>query len=193
MVYDWCFTGYWIPLSKTLLTQTVISYQNYSYKHFKIDSEPKLFIWSRALNERSAYSTIRISKRELHKRGICLKYWSLWCKNHRKVNYSLMKSVFYIMVFHEKYAKLKLLMLVTLLKLGCFSTTDNMVSTVKIRVIFSLKEKTIQFPFSLNLYFQQPQSCQFATYQRNVLFEFLTSQTGQMSFPIFKVIIIKNH
>ena len=43
-----------------------------------------------------------------------------------------MKSVFYIMVFHEKYAKLKLLMLVTLLKLGFFSITDNMVSTVKI-------------------------------------------------------------
>ena len=132
MLYDWCFTGYWIPLSKTLLTQTVISYQNYSYKHFKIDSKPKPFIWRRALNERSAYSTIRILKRELHKRGICLKYWSLWCKNHRKFNNSLTKSIFYIMVFHEKYAKLKLLMLVTLLKLGCFSITDNMVSTVKI-------------------------------------------------------------
>ena len=26
-------------------------------------------------------------------------------------------------------------------------------------------------------------------YRRNALFEFLTSQTGQMAFPIFKVII----
>ena len=32
-------------------------------------------------------------------------------------------------------------------------------------------------------------SCQFATYQRNALFEFLTSQTGQMAFSVFKVII----
>ena len=59
------------------------------------------------------------------------------------------------------------------------------------RVIFSLKRKTIHFPISFSLYFQQkdPQSCQFATYQRNALFEFLTSQTGQMDFTIFKVII----
>ena len=59
------------------------------------------------------------------------------------------------------------------------------------RVIFSLKKKTIQFPLSFSLYFQQkePQICQFATYRRNALFEFLTSQTGQMAFPIFKVIM----
>ena len=56
----------------------------------------------------------------------------------------------------------------------------------------SLKKKTIQFSLSFNLYFQQkkePQSCQFATYWQNALFEFLTSQTGQMAFPIFKVIM----
>ena len=43
------------------------------------------------------------------------------------------------------------------------------------------KKKTIQFPLSFNLYFQQkkPQSCQFVTYRRNALFELLTSQTGQ--------------
>ena len=54
------------------------------------------------------------------------------------------------------------------------------------RVMFSLKKKTIQFPLSFNLYFQQkePQSCQFATYKRNALFGLLTSQTGQMAFPM---------
>ena len=59
------------------------------------------------------------------------------------------------------------------------------------RVIFSLKKKIIQFPLSFILYLQkkEPQSCQFATYRRNALFEFLTSQTGQMAFLIFKVII----
>ena len=35
---------------------------------------------------------------------------------------------------------------------------------------------------------KEPESCQFATDRRNALFEFLTSQTGQMAFPIFKVI-----
>ena len=34
------------------------------------------------------------------------------------------------------------------------------------------------------------QSCQFATYRQNALFEFLKSQTGQMAFPIFKVIVM---
>ena len=43
----------------------------------------------------------------------------------------------------------------------------------------------MQFPLFFNLYFQkkQPQSCQFATYRRNALFEFLTSKTGQIAFP----------
>ena len=61
----------------------------------------------------------------------------------------------------------------------------------RFKVIFSLKKKTIDFPLSVNLYFQlkRAQSCQFATYRRNDLFEFLTSQTGQMAFPIFKVIM----
>ena len=35
---------------------------------------------------------------------------------------------------------------------------------------------------------KEPQNCQFATYRRNALFDFLTSQTGQMAFPTFKVI-----
>ena len=41
--------------------------------------------------------------------------------------------------------------------------------------IFPLKKKTIQFPLSLNLYFQQKRApiCKFATYLRNALFEFL--------------------
>ena len=55
---------------------------------------------------------------------------------------------------------------------------------------YFLKKKAIQFLLSFNLYFQQkePQSCQFATYRRKALIEFLTSQTGQMAFAIFKVI-----
>ena len=60
------------------------------------------------------------------------------------------------------------------------------------RVIFSFKKKTSQFPLSFNLYFQQkkePQSCQFAIHRRKTLFEFLTSQTGQMAYVIFNVII----
>ena len=59
------------------------------------------------------------------------------------------------------------------------------------RVIFSLKNQTIQFSFSFNLYFQQNnlQSCQFATYWWKGLFEFLTTQTGEMAFIIFSVII----
>ena len=36
---------------------------------------------------------------------------------------------------------------------------------------------------------KEPQSCQFATYRRNALYEFLTSQTGQKAFQISKVIM----
>ena len=36
---------------------------------------------------------------------------------------------------------------------------------------------------------KEPQSCQFATHRRNAPFEFLASQTGQMAFIFFKVII----
>ena len=36
---------------------------------------------------------------------------------------------------------------------------------------------------------KEPQSFQFATYRRNALFEFLTSQIGQMAFPVSKVIM----
>ena len=66
------------------------------------------------------------SKRELHKRRVCLKYSSLRCKNYKNLNYSLTKTSFYIMVF-------KLLMLIPLLKLVvCFSIADKIVSTVKL-------------------------------------------------------------
>ena len=71
-------------------------------------------------------------------------------------------------------------------------SSDDLTIFKCFRVIFSLKNKTIQFPLSFNLYLKkkkQPQSCQFATYWQNALFEFLTSQTGEMAFPIFKVII----
>ena len=36
---------------------------------------------------------------------------------------------------------------------------------------------------------KEPQSCQFGTYWRKALFEFLMSQTGKLAFTIFKVII----
>ena len=96
LLYDWCFTGSLIPLSKTLLTQTISNYQNYSHKHYKL-----------TLN-RIFYQT-RISKREPHKRRICLKYSSLWCKNYKSLNYSLTKSSFYISVFNEKICRIKAL------------------------------------------------------------------------------------
>ena len=51
----------------------------------------------------------------------------------QNLNYSLMKSSFYIMVLNEKYAKMKFLMLFSLLKLVVrFSITDNIVSTVNL-------------------------------------------------------------
>ena len=44
-----------------------------------------------------------------------------------------MKSIFYIIVFNERYEKLKLLMLISLSKIVVsFSITDNIVSTVKL-------------------------------------------------------------
>ena len=36
---------------------------------------------------------------------------------------------------------------------------------------------------------KEPESCQFATYRRNALFELLTSQKGKIDFPVFKVIM----
>ena len=73
-----------------------------------------------------------------------------------------------------------------------YKTINDLIIFKCFRLIFSLKKRTRQFPLSLNLYFQQkraPKSCQFVTYRRNALFEFLTSQTGQMTFPVFKVIM----
>ena len=101
-LYDWCFTRSWISLNKTLLTQIITNYQNYWHKHFKTDSEPKPFIRRWALHERSAFATTRISNGQLHKRGICLGYSSLWCKNYSNLNYSLTKSSFHTIVFNEK-------------------------------------------------------------------------------------------
>ena len=68
---------------------------------------------------------------------------------------------------------------------------DDLIVFKCFRFIFSLKKKTIQFPFLFNIYFQQKiaPKFQFATYRRNALFEVLASQTGQMAFPIFKVIM----
>ena len=56
LLYDWCFTGSWIPHRTSQLTETVTNYQNYSHKLFKTVSEPKPFVWWWALNGRSAYS-----------------------------------------------------------------------------------------------------------------------------------------
>ena len=57
---------------------------------------------------------------------------------------------------------------------------------------FLKKSKLSDFRFRLIFIFNKNelQSCQFATYWRKVLFEFLTSQAGEMAFIIFKVIIM---
>ena len=58
-------------------------------------------------------------------------------------------------------------------------------SPISIQIIYPISA----FVLSLFSNKKWPQSCQFATYRRNGLFEFSTSQTGQMAFPIFKVIM----
>ena len=74
----------------------------------------------------SLFYHTRISKRELHKRRVCLKYLSLRCKNYTNLNYSLTKTSFFIMVFN-------LFMLIPHFKLVmCFSIADKIVSTVKL-------------------------------------------------------------
>ena len=58
--------------------------------------------------------------------------------------------------------------------------------------IFLLKKRKLpsfRFRSTFIFYKKEPQTCQFATYRRNALFEFLTPQTRQMDFPIFKVIV----
>ena len=69
--------------------------------------------------------------------------------------------------------------------------SDDLTMFECLRVIFSLKRKLFNFRFRLIFVFnkKEPRSCQFATYRRNALFEFLTSQPGQVAFPISKVII----
>ena len=59
-----------------------------------------------------------------------------------------------------------------------------------LELFYPLKRKLSKFRFRTIIIFnkKEPQSCQFATYRKNALFEFLTSQTGPMAFPIFKVI-----
>ena len=83
------------------------NYQNYLHKYFKIYSELKPFILRWALDGRGAYSTTKILKRELYKKGICLRYSSIGFKNYRNLNYSLTESSFYVMVFNEKICKIK--------------------------------------------------------------------------------------
>ena len=53
------------------------------------------------------------------------------------------------------------------------------------------KRKLSNFRFRSIFIFnkKERQSYQFATYQRKALFEFLTSQTGEMAFTVFNVII----
>ena len=60
--------------------------------------------------------------------------------------------------------------------LELFSPSKSKLSSFCFRLIFIFNKK-------------EPQSCQFATYWRKALFEFLTSQTGEMAFIIFNVII----
>ena len=58
------------------------------------------------------------------------------------------------------------------------------------RVSFSLKKLSyFHFRSIFICNKKESQSCQFATYRRNALLEFLTSQTRDMAFAIFKVII----
>ena len=54
------------------------------------------------------------------------------------------------------------------------------------------KSKLSNFRFCLIFIFNKKnlQGCEFATYWRKALFEFLTSQTGEMAFIIFNVIIL---
>ena len=98
------------------------------------------------------------------------------------------------------WIKLRRMLRTVLLKIATFSLTlfkgglsgsDDLAVFKCFRVIFFLKNQTIQFAFSFNLYFQQKdrQSCQLAAYWWKALFEFLTSQTGKMAFIIFNVII----
>ena len=57
--------------------------------------------------------------------------------------------------------------------------SDDLIIFKWFRVISSLKKKAVQFPLSFNLYFEQKRApnLPIATYRRNALFEFLTSQT----------------
>ena len=62
---------------------------------------------------------------------------------------------------------------------------------INFQLFSPLKRKLSNFCFCSIFIFnkQEPQSCQFSTYSQNTQFEFLTPQTGQMAFPIFKVVI----
>ena len=58
-------------------------------------------------------------------------------------------------------------------------------------LFFPWKSKLSNFRFRLIFIFnkKEPQSRQFVTYWQKALFEFLTSQIGEMAFIIFSVII----
>ena len=60
-----------------------------------------------------------------------------------------------------------------------------------LELFFPSKRELSHFRFCSIFIFnkKEPQSCQFSTYLQNALFEFLMSQTGQMAFPTFKVIM----
>ena len=71
-----------------------------------------------------------------------------------------------------------------------FALSDDLTFLKCFGVIFSSKSKYPIFAFIQSLFSTKmsSKSCQFGTYQRKVLFEFLTSQTGQVAFIIFKII-----
>ena len=68
---------------------------------------------------------------------------------------------------------------------------DDVIIFKCLRVIFSLKRELSNLRFRSIFIFNEKESrtCQFAAYRQNALFEVLTSQTGQMAFPIFKVMM----
>ena len=58
--------------------------------------------------------------------------------------------------------------------------SDDLIIFKCFRVYFSLKRKLSNFCFRSTFIFnkKEPQSCQFATYRQNALFEFFMPQTG---------------
>ena len=70
--------------------------------------------------------------------------------------------------------------------------SDDLIIFKCFSVVLSLKKRKLSnFRFRSIFIFnkKEAQSCLFATYRRNALFVFLTSETGEIAFPIFKVIM----